>query len=184
MVKSMAALLVAACFVSASNLTVNGDFELPFTTGWIDTASNLTATFTQATTFDADPNYEACVEVGTAAGYATLLQVVELPSTNVNFSVNAKLYAYDNHASAWTGAAVVLTYLNRFGSRIGSTRICARSTENPWVNTSTMHIIPAADSLWHAYAFNINTELGNLPGINPSDVQQIEVSLFDTTYHC
>ncbi|GAI64590.1 unnamed protein product, partial [marine sediment metagenome] len=33
-------------------------------------------------------------------------------------------------------------------------------------------------------AFNIDDELTNLPGVTPSDIKKIQISLLDSTYHC
>jgi len=175
-------IIIGMC--SASVLLTNGEFELDLSTGWLQATSGSNVTINRATTYDPDPDYEAYVYKGSGSGYARLYQVVDIPSTDLEFSVTAKVYAYDNHSSAWCGAAVVIAYLDEDGLLLGDTRICDRSTQCPWTNTSTHHIIPAVDSFWHDYAFNIDDELGNLTGVNPADVKKIKVSLFDSTYHC
>lgn len=175
-------LIIGIC--SAGTFLANGDFEQDLTVGWFEKLNGLNITINRGTGYDQDPDYEAYVYKGTGGGYAKLYQVATVPITDLEFSANAKLYAYDNHASAWCGAAVMISYLNSIGSVLGETMICARSTQCPWTNTTTRHIIPAPDSLWHNYSFNINDELGNLPGIDPTDVNKIEISLFDSIYHC
>lgn len=173
---------------SAAVLLTNGDFEQPLTTGWFQTASGPYTTINRATDYDPDPDYEAFVYKGILNGYARLYQVIDIldfPLTDLEFSVNTKLYAWDNHIIAWAGAAVVISYIDESDSLLGDTKICARSTQCPWTNTSTCHIIEPPDSLWHNYAFNINDELTNFTGINPSAIKKIEISLLATVgSHC
>lgn len=176
--------VVVASFIFADNLVTNGDFEQELTTGWLEYSGGITDSITRATTYDPDPDYEAFVYRASEGGYSKLYQIIDIPSTDLDFSVNAKLYAYDNHTTAWTGASVMISYLNNSGFVLGTTRICARSTQCPWNNSSTMHIIAAVDSFWHNYSFNIETELANLSAVNPTDVRKIEIALFDSTYHC
>jgi len=180
-------LLLITIILALSNagvLLTNGDFERELTMGWQQTHSSANYLIDRNTIYDPDPNYEVQVYQGTGAGYTMLYQTVEIPTTDLEFSVNAKLYAYDNHVSAWTGAAVVISYLDGSGALLGDTRICARSTQCPWTDTPTCHIIEAIDSLWHNYHFGINSELVNLPGVEPSNIKKIRVALFDSTYHC
>jgi hypothetical protein len=176
--------LVPLAFGSASMLITNGDFEQALSTGWQQQVTHAAATISRATNYDPDPDYEARVYQGSGSGYARLYQVVDIPLTNLEFSVNAKCYAYDNHSSAWTAAAVIISYYNESGTLLGDTRICATSTQCPWSNSSTRHIILVPDSSWHNYAFNIDHDLTYLPGVVPANVKKIGVSLFDTTYHC
>jgi len=182
--KHIIIILLSGAIANAGVLLTNGDIELDLSIGWSQASSGASIIIDRATTYDPDPNYEAQVYKGTGSGYARLFQMVDIPTTDLEFSVYAKIYAYDNSSTAWCGAGVIISYLNENGSLLGDTRICMLSTECPWSNSSTRHIIQASDSLWHNYAFNIDNELTNLTGINPSDVKKIEVALFDSTYHC
>jgi hypothetical protein len=177
-------ILLSAAIANAGVLLTNGDIELVLGTGWSQASSGANIIIDRATTYDPDPDYEARVYKGSGSGYARLFQMVDIPTTDLEFSVYAKIYAYDNHSTAWCGAGVIISYLNENGVLLGDTRICMRSTQCPWSNSSTRHIIQATDSMWHNYAFNIDNELTNLSGVNPSDVKKIEVALFDSTYHC
>ncbi len=178
-------LFVLVGFTFATNLVANGDFEQPLTTGWLQSSSGSSITINRATTYDPDPDYEAYAYKGAGSGFAKLYQVIDVATTDLGFSINAKVYAYDNNAdtSCWAAAAVIISYLDATGSILGDTRICMRTTPCPWVSTSTTHLITASDSLWHNYAFNIDDELANLPGVSPSDVKKIEIALYDTTDH-
>ena len=182
--KHIVLILLSFALANAGVLLTNGDFELDLSTGWSQSSSGASVTINRATTYDPDPDYEAQVYKGTGGGYACLSQVVDIPTTDLEFSVYAKIYAYDNHSTAWCGAGVIISYLNGSGGLLGDTRICMRSTQCPWTNSSIRHIIQVNDSMWHNYEFNIDTELTNLPGVNPAAVKKIEVALFDTTYHC
>ena len=164
-------------------LIANGDFEEPLTTGWESVTSGSNIIINRAINYDPDPDYEAYVYKGTGSGYARLYQIVDAPTTDLDFAVNTKLYAYAT-ATAWSGAAVVISYLDEQSSLLGETYICDRSTYCPWANTPTCHIIPAPDSLWHNYGFNIDDELTNLSGVNPSDIKKIQISLYCQTYWC
>ena len=166
------------------NLLNNGDFEQALTTGWQQASYGSYVVIDRATGYDPDPDYEARCEKGDGTGYATLYQTVNVPNTHLIFSCAAKVYAYDNHSTAWCGAAVRIFYMNSAGTKLGETMICMRSTQNPWGNTSTRHLIIANDSLWHDYEFNVNAELTNLPGVDPAQVAQMQIALYDTCYDC
>lgn len=147
----------------------------------------MNVTIDRATDYDPDPDYEVYVYKGTDGGYCRLYQVAnifDIPLNELNFSVNAKLYAYDNDPEAYCGAAVELIYLDENDSCLGATKICARSSQCPWSNTPTDHIIDAPNTQWNNYTFNISDELTNLPGIVPGDIKKIQISFLDSTYHC
>ncbi len=181
-------LILLFCFsvpIMSVELVINGDFEQPFSTGWTESVSSANYTIDRATHYDPDPNYEAYVYQGTGNGYVSLHQTFLIPSTDIDFSVNAKVYAWDNDpSSAWAGATVLIEYLDVNAATLGETYICARSTNCPWSNGPTSHIIEAADSMWHSYSFNINDELAHLSAVNPADVKKITVSLYTQIYHC
>jgi hypothetical protein len=167
---------------------INGDFEQALTTGWTQSAAGTNWTITRGTNYHPDADYEAyCYKYGystTGSGHAILYQVVDIPSTAIEFSAAVRLYAWDNHTSAWSGAALILTYMDASSAYLGETRICRRSVGCPWAGSATMHIIEASDTSWHNYSFTLNDELANLSAVNPDDVAKIKVSLHDTTASC
>ncbi len=176
-------LVIAPAF--CLELTVNGAFEEPLTTGWDELVGASNYSITRSTHYDPDGDYEARVNQTTGTGYVRLFQMVPIPSTDIDFSANLKLYAWDNSASAWGGAALIIGYHDAFENLLGETFICGFSDNCPWTNSSTRHLITASDSAWYPYAFNIATELSsNLPGVNAADVKQIKVSLYTQIYHC
>ena len=171
----------------ASNYVENGDFEQPFTVGWTEYSPSSYGYFARATTYDPDGDYEAMgyryATGGQGGGYDKLYQKFDIPITNLTFSANVKAYAWDN-GSSWCGAALAVYYHNVNDAIIGVTRICRTSAGCPWSNTSTQHSIFASDTNWHTYSFNLETELGNLSGVDPEDVAAITVAMVDTAYNC
>jgi len=177
-------LFVLASICSASVLLTNGDFEQPLSNGWQLTEGGYYSVVGRATTYDPDPDYEACA-TDSFGSYAKLWQTVDIPTTDLQFSVNAKLNAYDNNADTlcWAGAAIVISYLDANGALLGDTKICRFTAPCPWANSPTSHLIIASNTNWNPYSFNINSELSNLPGINPADIAKIEVALYAKTDH-
>ncbi len=171
----------------SQGLITNGTFEQDLSVGWTSYMADPTYgydTIIRGTDYEPDVDYEAYTL--STFGYVTrLYQTVDIPSTNCAFSTKAKIVAFDNDYDTlcWSASAVVLYYLNSAGATLGETRICQFSAPCPWQNSPTVHLIVAADTLWHNYSFGLNTELANLPGVTPSQVSKIRVCLLDTTYH-
>jgi hypothetical protein len=179
---------IAISIGTAGNFLVNGNFEQDLSIGWTSYMGDPTYgydTIIRGTDYEPDGDYE--VYTLSQLGYVTrLYQTVDIPSTdNFTFAIKAKIDAFDNDADTlcWAAGAIVLYYQNAAGATLGETRICRYSTPCPWANTSTVHLIPAADTLWHNYSFTLNTELANLPGVTPTQVKKVMVCLLDTTYH-
>jgi len=131
-------LLLTVNLLNGGKLGINGEFEQPLTDGWTQTINGLNVTIDRAINYDPDPDYEAYVYKGTGGGYCRLYQVAnifDIPLNELNFSVNAKLYAYDSDPEAYCGTAVELIYLDDNDSCLGATKICARSSQCPWSNT-------------------------------------------------
>lgn len=186
-----AGLMVAgtAAVVDAHELVVNGDFELDIATGWtIDSIEGMTPyydTLDRGVDFDSDPDFEARVKKYDSA-HARLSQLFDVSTTNLDFAIAVKLYAveYNPAGTYFAAAAVVLSYMNDSGAVLGETRICYKTSHCIWANTATLHLIEVPDSNWNVYAFNVNDELTNLPGVNPPDIAKVKVALFDTTDGC
>ncbi len=183
--KYIIVMVIIAGLMFAENLLVNGDFEAPITTGWQSAQSGSNVTIDRATTYDPDPDYEAQSKKGYGSGYAKLYQVVDVATTDLLFTIDALLYAYDNNAdtSCWAAAAVIISYKNSVNTVLGETRICSYTTPCSWQSTSTCHLIHAPNNVWQNHSFNIDDELTNLPGVNPAQISKIEVSLYGNTLH-
>jgi hypothetical protein len=179
-------LLFVVAFGSASVLLTNGNFEQDLSIGWVTAQSGYGITINRGTTYEPDADYEVYALVDSSGGgCAKVYQTVDIPTTDLSFSIKAKMHAYDNNADAlcWAGAAIVISYLDGTGNVLGDTRIYRMTDPCPWANSSTRHLISAVDTLWHTYSFNVNSELANLPGVNPASVKKVSVCVFDTTAH-
>jgi hypothetical protein len=155
--------------------------------GWTKISAYAYDSINRSTAYGSGSGYAVMVLKDSiyCGGMTKLFQTVEIPTTDLSFSVKAKLYAWANTADTllWAGAAVVVYYKNAAGSTLGETRIIRKSIRCPWTSTSILHLIYAADENWNTYSFNIQTELANLPGVNPTQVKYITVAAFDSTYH-
>jgi hypothetical protein len=178
------ALLVCSVLLFAGEYVVNGEFEEPLTTGWTQKTQGSNYTITRGTGYDPDPDYEAYVYKGTPDGYAELYQIFGIFTTDMEFSANLKLYAYDTGASDWAGAALILTYLDGDEWPLGATYIAMQSSTPQWTNSNTKHVYSAPNANWNYYAFNIDNEFAYLPGINKDDVEKIKVSLYSHVHYC
>jgi hypothetical protein len=177
-------LLVIISSATAAELLVNGNFEQELTIGWTNTPLGYYDTLNRATSYNPDPDYEAYA-FHAYGGELKMYQSVDIPSTDIQFSAYAKMYAYDNDADTlcWGGASLIVYYKDQAGAVLGQTRIGNYTAPCPWASTPIIHVISVTDSLWHNYAFNIGTELGNLSGVNPLLVKKIEVAVYDTAAH-
>ena len=186
--KRIVILLINLCIGSAAVLLTNGDFEQNLNVGWMEVVQGQETgdTIDRNVSFHPDPDFEVRVKKYDAA-YARLYQTVDIATTDLEFSVDAKLVAYEYTPGdiRWATASIVLEYRNDQDSALGQTRICYNSPHCPYTNTATFHMIEAIDTTnWHTYAFNVDDELVNLPGVYPPDIARIEVSLYDTTDGC
>lgn len=187
MKKYLITVLILAGFPFASQFLINGDFEEPLTTGWLQAQVGYNCAINRATYYDPDPDYELYVHKGNYTGYTRVHQVVDnIPTTgpDLDFSVNAKLYASCNRIEVYSAAAVVISYLNESNSVLGETRIIRYTDGYPWTNSPTLHLIVAPDTNWNNYSFNFDDELVNLSGVNPLEISKIKVTLDATTLYC
>ncbi len=170
-------------------LITNGDFEQDLRIGWVMSLIDPTYgdTIDCLSKFDPDPDNELRVKKHHAT-LAKIHQTVNIPTTDLLFSISAKLYAYEHPSPSpyyWSASAIALRYLDRNYNLLGETRIAYKSPHCPWHNSPTLHIINVNDTLnWHTYSFNINDELNNLPGVNQNNIKKIQIALLDTTNGC
>lgn len=178
-------------FSFASNFVTNGDFEQPVSVGWTEYSPGSYGYIARSTSYNPDPDYEVCVRRqgsgGLGSGYDWLTQTIEppIPILECDFSATVKLNATESgNGSNWAGAALCLNYLDATDVLLGTTRICRYSPGTPWSNSSTQHLIIAPNANWNNYSFDIIDELQNLPGVDPSEVAKLTVTLIDTAYNC
>lgn len=186
--KFLILLLLTISIGFSGRLLTNGDFEQPLNVGWSSAfgLQNTSDTIDRQTYFDFDPDYEVRVKKYDEI-YAKLYQTVNIPTTDLDFSVTAKLYAleYTPTATYWAAAAICLRYLDANGNQLGETRIAYKTPHSPWTSTSTIHLINVTDpNNWYNYSFNLNNELANLPGVNPTQIRKVQIALLDTTNGC
>ena len=108
-------LFMLSAFTYSAEFVINGDFEQPTSVGWDEDRVGSNTFINRATGYDTDPNYEVYVYKGTGSGHTKLFQFMDIPTTYLDFLVTAKLYAWDNGATAWAGAAVVIGYRDGHG---------------------------------------------------------------------
>ncbi len=182
------ALFLVIGISNAGPLLTNGDFEQDLSVGWTKSEfwPSIYDTTDRATNYNPDPDYEVRVKKYDYA-YVKLSQVVDIYTTDLEFSVDAKLYAHEYTPAApyWATASIILAYLDEDESLLGQTRICYNTPDCPYTNSSTFHMIVVTDpNNWYNYSFNIDDELTNLSGVTPGDIAKIEVALYDTTNGC
>jgi len=181
MIRRLSAILLLSALpslVMAGELVTNGGFEEDVNTGWKEDLSGADASVSRASGHDDDPDYEVLAQKLTGNGFAKLNQTVVVPSTDVGFSVNAKMQASADTDPAWAAAGLALYYEDSLGVVLGTTTIIRKTPLCPWVDSDTFHMIAAADEEWNNYNFNVGTELANLPGVDMMAVHQIRISLF------
>jgi hypothetical protein len=188
MYKYLILLLLIIGFCSAGHLLTNGDFEQQLNVGWSQAigTQGISDTIDRQIDFQPDLDYEARVKKYDAT-HAILYQTVNVPTTDLEFSISANLFAqeYNSTATYWAATAVCLRYLDNNDVLLGETRIAYKTAHCPWTNSTTLHIITELfPSIWSTYSFNVNNELANLSGVNPSDIKKIQVALIDTTDGC
>jgi len=184
MYKYLILLLIIIGFCSAGHLLTNGNFEQQLNVGWSQTIGTQGTADTIDRLLDIFNNNIVRVKKYDAT-HAILYQTVDVPTTDLEFSVLANLYAYEYNSTTtyWAATAVCLRYLDNNNVLLGESRITSKTLHCPWISSNTLHIINQWLP-WSTYSFNINTELANLPGVNPSDIKKIQVALIDTTDGC
>ncbi|MBN2362915.1 hypothetical protein JXL83_02160 [candidate division WOR-3 bacterium] len=168
---------------NSAHYMINGNFEQDLSLGWEQFINAWGAEIIRGTNFDPDPDFEVKVIKPTGGGHVILGQIAFVPTTDIVFSADIKLFASATSTS-WSAAALVIGYIDAENSLLGETRICDRTSYCPWISTPTIHLMEATDSMWHYYTFNLSDELTNLSGINPDNVQKIRIELLDTSYNC
>jgi len=173
-------LLVTVFLVSGfgQELVKNGGFEdgLSF---WVQEANNSAGTYTitRDTAYQPDSDYEVKIYKNLRY-FARIVQTVELPGTNVQFSASAKLLATTANASSYNAhASVTLQYQDRGGASLGKTIIVKRVGNYNPVSDSFQHVINVTSNGWEDYDFLLADELENLPGVDPEQVAKVTISL-------
>jgi hypothetical protein len=162
---------------SAMELVTNGDFEEDLAPAWDVEAVGSAAAVTRGTGYDGDPDFEVLAEKGTGNGHGKLSQVIVIPSTDLEVSVNLRMEVSATAGGPWAAAGLALYYEDAFGNLLGTTAIVRTTPDCPWVDGDTFHVIPAPDEAWHGYVVGVDDELLNLPGVDPVTIHQLRISL-------
>lgn len=172
------ALLLFAGEGFGQELILNGAFEDSLRY-WSVGYENAQGQWSVACSTHFHPDSDSEVRVYKLNGYyVTAYQTVVIPTTNLRFSALAKLEAgivVDESAFAY--ATVMLEYLDARDTVLGRTMIVKKSTLCTLANSATQHLINVTSNDWEQYQFLVSTELGNLPGIDPSQIDKIRVGL-------
>ncbi len=166
---------------SADNLVVNGDFEQPLGAPWVLYSGGV-STIERLTDLDPDPDYEVHVDLP-GAGAGRLAQIVPVPDSEIGFSGHLRMHA-QHTGDAWSGAALVLSYLNSAQEVLGETWLGAWTPNCPWEGGPTTHLIGLPDDVWLDWTFNVNEELVELPAVDPQAVRYIQIELYVQAYEC
>ena len=152
----------------------NGDFSKPLTQGWATQANDIVGDHRITAT------QESCaIVLKMMCGNATLVQEVELITTNLNFSTRARFSPLATKRDYYATASVLLGFLDSDGKQLGETRIYSAAGTPPWKASNTSHLIAVTDiGKWHDYSLNLGEELRtNLKGVDPAKVKRLRISL-------
>lgn len=174
---------LAGMQASALELVTNGQFEQDLSLGWTLSVEGTGALVNRSTTYHPDADYEARCYKPTGSGFASIEQTIPIPTTDVQFSVDAKFYSMAT-SSAWAVSAVLISYLDENGFALGKTAICAPTANCPWTESKRFHMIPGTVNVWETYAFNVANELGNLSGVDPANVKKLGIELLAYVADC
>lgn len=174
-------IFVLPLYAGAGELVTNGAFENDLPPAWQSETVGADSSVARDVGHDADPDYEVLVSKGTGNGHARLSQTIVIPSTDVDFSVNAKMQVSVSDGGPWAAAGVAIRYEDHFGNVVGSTMILGKTRLCPWEDSDTLHLIEAPDEEWNSYDFSLDNELVNLAAIDPLSVRQLRISLFGLT---
>ncbi len=179
----IAVLIVAGALWSGELLT-NGGFEEPLSVGWTKAQYGANILIERSTGHHPDPDYEVYIYKGDGRGYGKIYQTVNITTLDLRFQAQLRFITYASGGTAWAAAALVISYLSSSNTILGETRICNKTTYCPWRNSSRLHLINAPIGSWNHFEFNIDEELVNLPGVDPSQIAKIRIAVFDTCYDC
>jgi hypothetical protein len=180
-----ALLLLGAAAGQATPLecVVNGDFEQELEVGWqqLDEATN--AAIARNADLDDDPDQELGLRFNNGVGEISVWQRFAIPNTDLDIATTIRARA-SGSGGAWVAAGFRLGYLDRNMVVLGRTFIGRMSSDCPWFGSPTLHLVTSAHDEWEQYSFNLNDELANLPGVDPSEVAYLEVEVFSVADNC
>ena len=176
--------------VFSKELVINGDFEQALGVEWV-TKGNLSIN-----DFDkSDPDMEVKLSflVDNHNVFIYLKQRIDITGFQpqfITFSCNAHLVANNYNVALYSAAAVIVSYLDKYGNRVADTKIAYIDTlpeysqKTCWPNDTLQNVsfIPFSVS-FNNYSFNIEDELVSIGLSNTDTIQFIEIALIDTCKH-
>ena len=124
-----------------------------------------------------DPDHELYV-MKAYRYYARVVQTVDVSSTALLFSGEARLETTVGSASGYYAyATVTLEYKNASGTVLGRTMIIKTTPNCTLETTPTCRLHVVDTTRWAGFEMLIDDELDSLPGINRSDVTCVSVIL-------
>ncbi len=162
---------------------VNGDFEQELEVGWqqLDAATN--AAIARNADLDDDPDHELGLRFDNGVGEISVWQRLAIPDTDLDIATTLRARA-SGSGGAWVAAGFGLSYLDRNLVVLGQTFIGRMSSDCPWYDSPTLHLVTSAHDEWEQYSFNLNDELANLSGVDPSEIMYLEVEVYSTAENC
>jgi len=179
---ALTALWMAPALASQLEMTVNGAFEEPVSTGWNQNITGSYMYLERSTGLDLDPDYEVRLYTNNGSGDATLWQRLPLPSTATVFSADLRSSARDGNG-AWCAAGLRIRYLDAFGAILGQSFLGSLSPACPWTGDGAFHVVEVGEE-WQTLSFVIADELANLPDVDPAMVRQLEAALVVSAANC
>jgi hypothetical protein len=164
-------------------LLVNGDFEQPITTGWVQTQGGVgTQTTDRSTDYQPDPDYEASSYQYSGAGWTKLGQMVNVPRSDLLLSFWASFQLGPSSSSCWPVGSIVAGYYDSGGNLMGETYYYYHDVNCLWTPSATLSLINVSDPNWAQYTLYVRDEIiQHLPGVNPDFVTKVEVGLYAYT---
>jgi hypothetical protein len=164
-------------------LIANGDFEEDLTVGWFQRNDASSATILRTLTAHPDPDYEATLTVANGVGELGLFQRFQVP--NLELTISADLWTTgDGTGGAWTVAGLMLTYRDRQRTALGNTAIVYTSRDCPWVDSPTLHIVYTGFETWETVNYELSDLLASLPGVDPAEIEWLDVEVMIVADNC
>jgi hypothetical protein len=162
-------------------LVENGDFEQSLPVGWTEVVQNWGGEYeiNRNASYDPDPDHEVMV-LKYLANQASLVQTVSIPDLNVLLSADLRFQNQcpPNPEQKYAASALRIEYQNVLGNTIGETRIYQGTEDCDWTGSPVLHLIEGSPQQWDLFRFVLRDELGNLPGVDTSQVEQVRLSLY------
>ena len=182
-------LLLIPAIVFSTELVINGDFEQPLDNGWKTNAGCSIGNY-DTTDTDMEARVNLYVDGWDDCNY--LKQKIDITGYSpefITFSCNALLKSDNFDYSLYCGAAVIVSYQDKYGNRIADTKIVYIDTADEysqdtcWPNDTLQNASFIQNTTWNDYSFNIGDELVSIGLSNTDTIQYIEISILDTVFH-